>query len=82
MIEPSVCERLFFLRENGLRVSNKTFIDLGLEPITLAEGFVDETQQIAMKYAHLCIREMIPCISTWTENQRPGVVYPEKTRAA
>ena len=68
--------------ENGLRVSNKTFISLGLEPITLAEGLMDETQQIAVKYAHRCIRKMIPCTSTWTDNQRPGVVDPEKTKAA
>lgn len=60
--------------ENDLRVSNKTFIDLGLEPITLAEGLLEETQEVASKYAHRCIFEMIPCVSTWTENQRPGVI--------
>ena len=68
--------------ENGLRVSNKTFISLGLDPVTLAEGLMNETQQIAAKYAHRCIRKMIPCTSTWTENQRPGMVGMENTRAA
>ncbi len=68
--------------ENGLRVSNKIFISLGLEPVTLAEGLMDETQQIAIKYTHRCIRNMIPCTSTWTDDQRPGVVYTEKIRAA
>jgi UDP-sulfoquinovose synthase len=68
--------------ENGLRVSNKTFIALGLEPITLATGLIDETQQIAVKYRHRCIRKMIPCTSVWTDNQRPGVVDVEKTRVA
>ena len=60
--------------ENDLRVSNKSFIDLGLKPITLAEGLMEETQDIAVKYAKRCIRDMIPCVSTWTDNQRPGVV--------
>jgi len=60
--------------ENGLRVSNKTFISLGLNPITLEEGLLEETQQIAMRYAKRCQIDMIPCVSTWTEHQNPGVV--------
>ncbi|MEO1199770.1 MAG: NAD-dependent epimerase/dehydratase family protein [Pseudomonadota bacterium] len=60
--------------ENDLRVSNRSFIDLGLKPITLAEGLLEETQDIAARYRDRCIPEMIPCVSTWTDNQRPGVV--------
>ncbi|MEP2783067.1 MAG: NAD-dependent epimerase/dehydratase family protein [Pseudoruegeria sp.] len=67
--------------ENDLRVSNKTFISLGLKPVTLAEGLMDETQQIAAKYAHLCIDSMIPCVSTWTDKQRPGVVTQQRKSA-
>jgi UDP-sulfoquinovose synthase len=64
--------------ENGLRVSNRTFLSLGLKPITLAEGLMEETQQVAVKYADRCLHDMIPCVSTWTENQRPGVLRTTK----
>jgi UDP-sulfoquinovose synthase len=47
---------------------------LGLNPITLEEGLLEETQDIAMRFADRCRMHMIPCVSTWTENQRPGVV--------
>lgn len=60
--------------ENDLIVSNKGFIDLGLEPTTLANGLLTETLEISQKYADRCRMDMIPCVSTWTGNQRPGVV--------
>jgi len=60
--------------ENTLRVSNATFIDLGLEPVTLAEGLMEETRDVATRYRDRCLMHMIPCVSTWTNRQRPGVV--------
>ena len=63
---------------NDLRVSNRTFIDLGLKPVTLSEGLLEETQEIAARYAGRCNLDMIPCLSTWTGKQRPGIVIPRK----
>lgn len=60
--------------ENDLVVSNKGFLDLGLKPMTLAEGLLTETIEVSQKYADRCRMDMIPCVSTWTDNQKPGVV--------
>lgn len=68
--------------ENDLKVSNKTFIDLGLKPTTLAEGLLEETVGIAKKYIHRVREETVPCVSTWTKEQKPGVVQPDMKEVA
>ncbi|MBY6003568.1 NAD-dependent epimerase/dehydratase family protein [Salipiger bermudensis] len=60
--------------ENDLFVSNKTFLDLGLHPITLREGLMRETVEIAERYIDRVLPETVPARSTWTAAQAPGEV--------
>ncbi len=51
--------------ENELIIANEKFLSLGLIPITLNDGLLEEVIQIAKKYKDRCDISKIPYSSTW-----------------
>jgi UDP-sulfoquinovose synthase len=55
--------------ENDLHVRNDRLLQLGLEPITLKEGLLQEITEVARKYSDRCDLSKIPCRSAWNKTR-------------
>ncbi|MBB3712301.1 UDP-sulfoquinovose synthase [Limimaricola variabilis] len=67
--------------ENDLVVKNDKFLALGLDPITLQEGLLDEVVEVARKYAHRIDRSRVPAVSAWTRDLGARVERDPEGRA-
>jgi UDP-sulfoquinovose synthase len=54
--------------ENELVVKNDGFLELGLEPITLSQGLLEEVVDVAAKYRDRCDMSKILTDSRWRED--------------
>ncbi|MFV0358966.1 NAD-dependent epimerase/dehydratase family protein [Tropicimonas sp.] len=61
--------------ENDLIVRNDSFLALGLDPVRLQEGLLDEIVEVARKYAHRIDRKHVPAVSAWTRDIARRVVH-------
>ncbi|MDV7143112.1 NAD-dependent epimerase/dehydratase family protein [Tropicimonas sp. TH_r6] len=61
--------------ENELIVKNDGFLALGLDPIKLEAGLLDEIVHIAERYAHRADRKHVPCVSAWTKDIAQRIVH-------
>ncbi|MCR9061853.1 MAG: NAD-dependent dehydratase, partial [Rhodobacteraceae bacterium] len=52
--------------ENDLVVKNGQFLQLGLDPIRLEDGLLEEVVDVAKAFAYRVDRSRVPAVSAWT----------------
>lgn len=57
-------------QENSLKVENANFRALGLNPVTLSDGLMEEVRNVVGKYRHRCNWAKIPCTSLWAAEMK------------
>ena len=61
--------------ENTLAVRNDVLRGFGWEPVFLADGLLEEVEEIAHSFRSRCDVTKIPAMSTWTPLQAPGLPH-------
>lgn len=60
--------------ENTLKVSNRGFRKLGLNPLLLRDSLLGETLEVVERYKHRANLDAVPATALWTAGNRPGVI--------
>jgi UDP-sulfoquinovose synthase len=55
-------------KENSLKLCCRNFLNLGLNPVTLQDGLMNEIFDIAKKYSKRCDKSKIICTSLWSSD--------------
>ena len=63
--------------ENELVVANDGFRELGLKPITLAEGLMQDVTENARRYADRVDLSRIPCVSAWNPDRAQALEHEQ-----
>ena len=67
--------------ENDLVVENKQILELGLDPIRLEDGLLEEVVDVARAFAYRVDRSRVPAVSAWTREIATEIEHdPEHPR--